>query len=85
MSKIAFEAFDHGEFPAPVDTYPDEGPLPVGWYVLLHFLADQQAQSANEEIDVYTEGIRNRLFALGERYGYDRTSARIDVLIESLE
>jgi hypothetical protein len=85
MSKAAFEEFDYDEFPAAVDTYPDEGPLPVGWYVLLHFLADQQAHSADEEIDAYTEGIRNRLFALGDRYGYDRASARIDDLIDSLE
>lgn len=85
MSKTAFETFDSGEFPAPVDTYPGEGPIPIGWYVLLHFLADQQAQSADEEIDAYVAGIRNRLFALGEFYSYQRASDCIDDLIQTLE
>jgi hypothetical protein len=85
MSKLAFEEFDADEFPSPVDTYPNEGPIPIGWWVLLHFLADQQAHSADEEIDTYVQGIRNRLFALGGFHGYDRADARIDDIIETLE
>lgn len=85
MSKLVFEEFNHGEFPVPVDIYPDEGPLPVGWYILLHFLTDQQAQSADEEIDTYTEGIQNRLLAIREAYSYERVSDSIDDLIKILE
>jgi hypothetical protein len=85
MSKHVFEEFDVDEELAPVDTYPEEGPLPVGWWSVLHFLADQRALSADEEIDAYLEGTRNRLWTLGLREGYDRADERIDDLIESLE
>jgi len=60
MAKQVFEAFDEGERLAPVDEHPGEGPVPAGWWTLLHFLADQQAYSADEEIDAYTEGIRRK-------------------------
>ncbi|MFC4549066.1 MULTISPECIES: hypothetical protein [Halorussus] len=85
MSKHVFEEFDADEGLAPVDTYPEEGPVPVGWWSVLHFLADQQALSPDEEIDAYVEGIRNRLWTLGLWYDYDRADERIDDLIESLE
>lgn len=85
MSKHVFEEFDPDEDLAPVDTYPEEGPVPVGWWSLLHFLADQQALSPDEEIDAYVEGIRNRLWTLGLAYDYDRADERIDDLVETLE
>lgn len=85
MSKHVFEEFGPDEALAPVDTYPDEGPLPVGWWSLLHFLADQQALAPDEEIDAYAEGIRNRLWTLGLTHGFDRADERIDDLVETLE
>ena len=85
MSKHVFEEFDADEELAPVDTYSEEGPVPVGWWSVLHFLADQQALSPDEEIDAYLEGIRNRLWTLGLWYDYDRADERIDDLIDSLE
>jgi len=85
MSKHVFDEFDADEGLAPVDTYPEEGPVPVGWWSVLHFPADQQALSPNEEIYAYLEGIRNRLWTLGLWYDYDRADERIDDLIDSLE
>lgn len=84
MSKHVFEELGD-EALAPVDTYPDEGPVPVGWWSLLHFLADQRALSPDEEIDAYVEGVRNRLWALGQWHGADRADERIDDLHDALE
>jgi len=85
MSKHVFEEFDEGERLAPVDEHPDEGPVPAGWWTLLHFLADQQTYTAAEEIDAYTEGIRNRLWRIGSVEGADAANARIDDLQDKLE
>lgn len=85
MSRHVFEEFDADEALAPVDAYPEEGPVPVGWWSLLHFLADQRGLSADEEIAAYTEGIRNRLWTVGLSHGRDRADERIDELVESLE
>lgn len=84
MSAHVYEEFD--DPPAPADSFPDEGDgVPVGWWTLLHFLADQQAYGADDEIDAYAEGIRNRLFALTKYHGVERASDRIDDLIADLE
>lgn len=85
MSKHVFEEFDADEELAPVDTVPEEGPLPVGWWSVLHFLADQQALSPDEEIDAYVEGVRNRLWTLAAWHGADRAHERIDDLTQTLE
>lgn len=84
MSKVALES-DVVDDLAPVDTYPGEGPVPVGWWTLLHFLADQRALSADEEIDAYVEGIRNRLWSIGLVEGEGRANERIDDLVAELE
>ena len=84
MSKAAFEDEDLDDL-APVDTYPDEGSVPVGWWTLLHFLADQRALSADEEIDAYREGVRNRLWAVALSAGEDAANDRIDRLVAELE
>lgn len=84
MSARVYEEFD--DPPAPADSVPDEGgEVPVGWWTLLHFLADQQAYDADDEIDAYAEGVRNRLFALTKYHGAERASDRIDDLIADLE
>lgn len=84
MSKVAFEADVTADL-APVDSFPDEGPVPVGWWTLLHFLADQRALSADEEIGAYTEGIRNRLWAIGLSAGAEASNEKIDELVAELE
>lgn len=84
MSKPVFESTVAADL-APVDSYPDEGPVPVGWWTLLHFLADQRALSADEEIDAYTEGIRNRLWAIGLSAGAEASNEKIDELVADLE
>lgn len=84
MSKVAFEA-DVTDDLAPVDSFPGEGPVPVGWWTLLHFLADQRALSADEEMDAYLEGIRNRLWTVGMADGEARANERIDDLVAELE
>lgn len=80
MARKVFEQFDPGERRAPVDTYSDEGPLPVGWWTLWHFLANQQALSADGEIDACMECVRNRPWTLAARDGRRRTDERIDDL-----
>ena len=84
MSAHVYEEFE--DSPAPVDSFPDEDAgLPVGWWSLLHFLADQQAYSADDEIDAYAEGVRNRLFALVKYHDFERASDRIADLVADLE
>lgn len=85
MAKHVFETYDSNERLALVDEHPEEGPVPVGWWTLLHFLADQQAYTADEEIDAYTEGIRNRLWRVGTVEGPEAAHARIDDLQDTLE
>lgn len=85
MSREVLVEFDPGELPAPVDTYPEEGPLPIGWWTLLHFLADQRALSAEGEIDASMECVRNRLWALAAREGEAAANERIDDLVDDLE
>jgi len=84
MSKLFLEEFD-GETLAPVDTCPDEGPVPVGWWSLLHFLANQRGLSAGAEIDAYREGIRNRLWTVALTEGEDAAEQRIDELVDALD
>lgn len=84
MSKVALESEATNGL-EPVDTYPGEGPVPVGWWTLLHFLADQRALSADEEIDAYVEGVRNRLWTIGLSEGEERANERIDHLLDELE
>jgi len=86
MSRHVVDRLDDAEYElAPVDTVPEEGPVPVGWWSLLHFLADQRALSADEEIDAYAEGVRNRLWTLATVDGADRAHERIDDLVATLE
>lgn len=84
MSKVVFESSVADDL-EPVDSYPGEGPVPVGWWTLLHFLADQRALSADEEIAAYVEGIRNRLWTIGLSDGEGRANERIDELVAELD
>jgi hypothetical protein len=87
MSKLAYEEFDDEEFPAAIDTFPDEdGAYPVGWGLVLHHMAFADLDyTADEEIKMHTKGIEEDLRIIGERDGEQAAQERIDDVIESLE
>lgn len=88
LSKLVYEAFDTR--PHPVDEHPREvgdreTPTGVGWWTLLHILTLQQGYSYDEEIEAYTEGMRDALYKTIQYEGFDIASEKIDEVIESLE
>lgn len=67
MARPLYDEYDDLTELAPVDSYPDDGPVPAGWWTLLHFLSNHRALTAREEIDASFEAVRNRLLSLGAR------------------
>jgi len=67
MARQLYDEYDKLTALAPVDSYPEDGPVPAGWWTLLHFLSNHRALSASEEIDVSLQMMRNRLLSLGAR------------------
>ena len=84
MARPLYEEYDDPTDLAPVDTYPDDGPVPAGWWTLLHFLSNHRALTAREEVDASFEAMRNRLLSLGAR---DPTQAerKIESLHDDLD
>ncbi|PSQ30015.1 hypothetical protein BRD16_08865 [Halobacteriales archaeon SW_6_65_46] len=67
MARPLYEEYDDLTALAPVDSYPGDGPVPAGWWTLLHFLSNHRALSASEEVDASFQMMRNRLLSLGAR------------------
>lgn len=77
------ETFDE-DLPA-VGEATDDNPLPVGDWVLIHFLMKQSGHDWYEEIDACRRAIRNRLRSLAEFHGATEARRELDTVIEELE
>lgn len=63
----------------------DDNPLPVGDWVLIHFLMKQNGHDWYEEIDACRRAIRNRLQSLAQFHGGATAREELDSLIAELE
>jgi hypothetical protein len=77
------ETFDE-DLPA-VGKQTEENPVPVGAWVLIHFLLKQSGYDWYEEIDACQQAIRNRLRSLAQFHGTATAEEELDTVIEELD
>lgn len=77
------ETFDE-DLPA-VGEATEDNPLPVGEWVLIHYLMKQNGHDWYEEIDACRRAIRNRLRSLSEFHGEEAARDELETVIEELE
>lgn len=71
-------------FPA-VGTQTDDNPVPVGFWVMIHFMMKQQGYDWYNEIDACTKAIENRLQSLASFHGEDVACEKLDEVITGLQ
>ncbi|MFB6211141.1 MAG: hypothetical protein ABEI76_06360, partial [Halobacteriales archaeon] len=77
------ETFDE-DLPAVGDPTP-ENPVPVGEWVLIHYLMKQNGHDWYDEIDACQRAIRNRLRSLAQFHGARTARAELETVIEELQ
>lgn len=83
LTLAVLEEFDE-QLP-PVGERSDENPVPVGFWVLLHFLSKQNGYDWYDEIDACTKAIKNRLRSLTRFRSEEEALSQLRATIEELE
>lgn len=63
----------------------DADPVPVGFWVMIHYLMKQQGYDWYSEIDACTKSIENRLRSLATFHGEAAAQEELDAVIDRLE
>lgn len=83
ISAMLLEEFE--ELPAPVDTYPEASPYPVGFWGVPHTVMHQVNYDLEDELEVYLYGIEHTLRNFAEHDSPERADDVLDDLIQRLE
>ncbi len=83
ISAMLLDEFD--DLPAPVDTYPDDSPSPVGFWGVPHTVMHQVNYDLADELDVYVAGIEHTLRNYAEHDSPERAEEVLADLVERLE
>jgi hypothetical protein len=83
ISALLLEEFD--DLPAPVDTYPDASPYPIGFWGVPHTVMHQMNYDLEDELDVYVYGIEHTLRNYAEFDSPERAEEVLDDVVERLE
>lgn len=84
--RFTLEILREFEEPLPaVGESTDENPLPVNFWVLIHYLMKQCGYDWYDEIDASTKAIKNRLRSLSEFRSEDEARSQLRKTIDELE
>lgn len=73
-----------GRLPA-VGSESAENPVPVGFWVMIHYMMKQHGYGWFDEIDACTKAIQNRLRSLADFHGEAAAQNELDAIRNELE